>query len=112
MKNDNKVLASGIDSLSLAINVNWKDESFFNYLEEMKAMAVQWQNVCPIFLYDHEIIGLIKPYGQKGHQWIVYTNDFELTIGNWLQPKSRPSVMAYIRSEALWRAGPIGMVEL
>jgi hypothetical protein len=106
-----QVLASGIDTLVLAIDVCWKDETFFNLLEEMKTFAVQFESDHPIQFPDNVLLASIKPYGRKGYQWIVENGDFEITIGNWLQPKSRPSLMISIRSEALWRDGPREIVE-
>lgn len=107
-----KVLGSGIDSLVVAINVKWKSERFFEYLDQMKDLAVQNEQEQAIQFPDSGIFATIKPYGRKGHQWIVSNNDFELSIGNWLQPKTRPSVMATFRSEALWRIGPQECVEM
>ncbi len=106
-----KVLASGIDTLDLSIDVYWNDDSFFIYLEEMKDIAVQMENSVPIKLPGTDMIASIRSYGRKGHKWILENGDFEMTIGNWLKPKSRPSVMVHIPSEALWLKGPNGIVE-
>ena len=110
-ENEYQVLASGIDTLVLAIDVHWKDDTFFNQLEEMKALAIQFENDHPIQFPGKMLLASIKPYGRKGYQWIVENGDFEFSIGRWLKPDSRPSIMVSIRSEALWREGPLEIVE-
>jgi hypothetical protein len=110
-ENEYQVLASGIDTLFLAIDVCWKDETFFNQLEEMKTLAIEFGIDHPIQFPDNALLASIKPYGRKGYKWIVENGDFQITIGNWLKPKSRPSIMVSIRSEALWREGPQEIVE-
>lgn len=62
---------------------------------------------------DFEILwkGTIKPHGTKGYEWIITGNDFSLIIGNWDKPRSKPSVMAQISSEGLWRLGPVVAVD-
>ena len=110
-ENTFQVLASGIDTLDLSIDVHWKDETFFNILNESKTLAIELESAFPIKLPGIEILALIQPFGRKGHQWIVNAGDFDLTIGNWLKPKTRPSIMVHIHSEALWRVGPQEIVE-
>lgn len=110
-----QVLASGIDTMVLAIDATWKDESFFDYLTEMKSLAIQVGNdVAAIIRSSHgDDLWLckIKPHGSKGYEWVLEGSDYNLTIGNWLKPKSRPSIMAQIRSETLWHVGPEEAVE-
>ncbi len=104
-----QVIASGIDTLYLALDVNWRNADIFNYLEALKEQAKN---------EDKDIEGIfksrdgsaewkfnIKPHGIKGYSWILISNDYALKIGNWLKPQSRPSVMVEIRSEVLWRMG-------
>lgn len=106
-----QVLASGIDTLDLSIDVHWKDDTFFQYLEEMKSLAIQQENEYPIQFPGTEFFAVIQPYGRKGHKWIVNTGDFDMSIGDWLKPKSRPSIMLHIKSEALWREGARQLVD-
>ncbi|BDD87030.1 hypothetical protein [Desulfofustis limnaeus] len=107
-----KVLTSGIDSLYLAIDIHWENEDFFEYLREMKALAVETERDQVIQFPQSGLFSVVKPYGRKGHQWIIENNDFEMTLGDWLTPKSRPSAMVTFRSEALWRLGPHECVAL
>ncbi len=110
-----QILASGIDSLYLAIDVVWKDESFFERLTTMKKLAILEEKETAIVFRDKENQELwkctIKPHGAKGHEWILVGSEFSMTIGNWLEPKSRPSILAQIHSEALWRLNPQGAVD-
>ena len=91
------ILASGVDTLDLAIDVIWKDESFFEYLSEMKALAQQEEKEVAITLGTREgqtpLLLAIKPHGNKGHEWVLHGNDYSLTIGNWLKPKTRHKVV-------------------
>ena len=103
------VLGSGIDSLVLAIDVTWKDETFFSYLAELKTKAQTNSQDWPGEIEAEKGLGkwrfAVKAHGSEGYEWLVVSNEFALKIGNWLEPQSRPSVMAEIRSEALWRIG-------
>lgn len=109
-----QLLASGIDTLDLAINVTWQSESFFEYLTTMKDLAISEGKQAAVIIRDKNDTELwnctIKPHGAKGHEWILSGNEYNLTIGNWLEPKSRPSIIAKIHSEALWRIGVIEAV--
>ncbi|MBU4357557.1 MAG: hypothetical protein KJ822_19750 [Proteobacteria bacterium] len=104
------ILASGVDSLVLTIDVIWKDDSFFKYLASMKAIAKQEEKDVAITIGSREgrepLLLSIKPFGTKGHEWILQGDDYALTIGDWLEPKSRPGINATIRSETLWALGP------
>jgi hypothetical protein len=76
----------------------------------MKSLAIIGEDDAAVILRSHEgeelWLCIIKPFGSKGYEWILEGNDYRLTIGHWLNPKSRPSIMAEIRSETLWRIGP------
>ncbi len=70
MNENYKVLASGIDSLSLAIDIHWRHDSFANHLNKNRALSIQTaQNYSIKLSEEHEIYALIKPYGRKGHRW-------------------------------------------
>ena len=105
-----KILASGVDSLVLAIDVIWEDETFFDYLHEMKAMAKEEDTDIAVTLGDREgvapLLLSVRPFGSDGYEWLLQGSDYTLKIGKWLEPKSRPSIMAQIHSEALWSLGP------
>jgi len=111
-----QILASGIDTLVLAIDVIWGNESFFEYLAEMKSLSIKDDKDTAIIIRnqnDHELwLCSIKPHGSKGYEWILTGSEFTLKIGNWLEPKSRPSIMAQIHSEILWRIGAHEAVDL
>ena len=107
-----KVLSSGVDSLDVACDIHWLNESFFEYLDYMQGLAIENEQDQTIKFPESNLFAVLKPYGRKGHKWIIQNNDFDLTIGNWLEPKSRPSAMVSIRSEALWRLGPVACVHI
>lgn len=107
-----KVLGSGIDSCDVSGEIYWENDSCFDYLHHMKALAAANDSEVAIQFPGTDLYAMLKPYGRKGHQWIITNNDFELTIGDWLEPKSRPSAMIRIRSEALWRIGPKECINL
>jgi hypothetical protein len=104
-----RVLASGLDTLVLAIDVIWHDDQFFRHLALMKEMAqldpYDGTVLCnsPDDRYDY--IMQIFPNGTSGYEWMLKNREFTLKIGNWSSPISRPSIMATIHSETLWRLG-------
>ena len=104
------VLASGVDSLDLAIDVIWQDESLFDYLQDMKALAKQEEQEIPVIIGDRggecRLLLSIKPHGSGGYEWLLHGSDYSLNIGKWLKPISRPSILAKIHSEPLWALGP------
>lgn len=109
------VLASGVDSLNITINVNWENDSFFQYLAAQKEIAKIYGGPIAVKLAGSSqvetLLFQIQPYGSKGYEWVLNGNDYSLKIGNWLEPISRPSIVAEIRSETLWALGPITAVE-
>lgn len=111
----NQILASGIDSLNLSIYIEWENESFFKYLETMKDLAIHDDKDTAIEIKSEtETLwkAMIKPHGRGGYEWIILGSEFSLLVGNWLDPQTKPSILAEIRSEALWRIGPMNMVDL
>jgi hypothetical protein len=105
-----EVLAANIDTLDLAIDVKWPDSKFIENLDAWKKYALEKGRPvgCPIKLReDREVMFNIRPNGTgTGYAYILYNKDFTLRIGSWLSPISRPSIMAQVHSEALWREGP------
>ena len=105
------ILASGIDSLNLAINVNWgtSPPALFLHLGNLKERAqengseiggsIKSANGTEIWKFT------IPPFGTKGYEWILNGKDFTFKIGSWLKPNSMPSILAEIRSETLWNLG-------
>lgn len=103
-----RVLASGIDSLYLAIDVTWADDTAFQMLAMLKADAQAKDEAVPLDLADgkSEWTALrVEPFGAKGYEWLLSGHEMALRIGNWLEPETRPSIMAEIRSETLWHFG-------
>ena len=108
--NVKNVLASGVDSLVISMNVSWKDTSIFAMLDEIKNKAIERGDDYPGEINhikpDKAWPFNVKPYGTKGYSWILTGCDFAFTIANSQEPGSRPNAMATIRSETLWRLGP------
>jgi hypothetical protein len=104
------ILASGIDSLVISMDIDWKDASLFDVLDKLKEKAKEYSHDYPGIMnhFNTEEIWpfTIKPHGTKGFSWILSGSDFTYKIANSLEPGSRPNVMIEIRSEALWRLGP------
>jgi hypothetical protein len=110
-----RVLSHGIDTLVLAINVEWADESTFETLATLKAQAKAKQEECTGLVRPKdgtaEWVYTVKPHGGDGYEWLLTSGELAMRIGKWLMPGTRPSVMVEIRSEALWMHGPVAMVE-
>jgi hypothetical protein len=108
--NVKNILASGVDSLVLSMDIEWKDSSLFTLLDEAKEQAkknsVDYQGQIKHFIPEEVWPFTIKPHGTKGFLWILSGKDFTYKIANTIKPNSRPNVMIEIRSEALWRLGP------
>jgi hypothetical protein len=108
-------LASGVDRLVLAVDFNWKDRAFFQGLEELKAEAAA--NECSMPGAINETDGQppwayqVEAFGNKGYQWLLKSPEYDLKVGNWLSPRSRPSVMIDIHSEALWIQGAVEAID-
>ena len=102
-----KPLLSGIDSLSLTIQVEWQNPDFFTLLDKAKAVAKEYETDCPLFTdTDQDVSFMVRPHGASGYTWLIHGKEYALSIGNWLAPKSRPSIKLEIRSETLWRYTP------
>jgi hypothetical protein len=103
-----KILLSGIDSLYLAIYVDWKNSDFFELLDKSKTVAKEYGCDCPLFTStDQNISFMVCPQGSKGgYTWLAHGKEYALKIGNAITAGTRPSVMVEIRSETLWRFSP------
>jgi hypothetical protein len=110
------VLASGIDSLVISMNIEWKDESVFAVLDEYKNKAIEYsvdfQGNIKHFKQEEVFPFTIKPHGTKGFSWILTGADFTYKIANSTTPNSRPNGMIEFRSEALWRLGPADVLQI
>jgi len=103
------ILASGIDSLNLALNVSWTDPGFFQHLTGLKQKAtkngLETLGSLPPGFPENAWPFVMKPYGTQGYEWLLVGQEYALKIGNWPEPQSRPSIMLEIRSETLWHLG-------
>lgn len=109
-----QTLAYGVDSLVVAIDINWTRSNLFSYLEKLKNLAKAGEGECAGVLKTEDNSDEwpfnIKAHGVRGYDWLLDGREFVLRIGNWKTPKSRPSVMAEIHCETLWRRGPTDSV--
>lgn len=102
-------LSSGIDTLVLALNVHWKNTIFFQRLKEIKDKAVSESKESPSVVHyrskNEKWIFSVQPYGVRGYEWFLQSSEWVMRVGNWIEPKSRPSIMVEISNETLWRIG-------
>ena len=110
-----KLLSSGIDTLVLAIDVDWKNCDLFDSLIEQKKRAKdQNKDIAAVMKGKDKRdkwIYSIRPFGARGYEWILKGREFNLRIGNWKESTTMPGVMVEIGSETLWRAGPINICD-
>jgi len=114
--NVNNILASGVDTLVISLNIDWRDTALFAILDEVKEKAKQYsldyaghlQHFNPEEVWPFTI----KPHGTKGFSWILIGSDFSYKIANSSAPGSRPNAMIEIRSESLWRLGPEEVIKI
>jgi len=105
-----RVMACGIDWLTLAIDVRWESKETFDRLAKLKDSAIADEADQPAQL-DMDTGSSawqfnVKPHGAGGYEWLLVSAELSMKIGNWLEPKQRPSVMVNVRSETLWTHGP------
>lgn len=105
MKAEN-IKATGIDTLVISFNGEWKNLEWFSYFSELKKTAQEASIDVPgTIKIETEWHFRMIPNGSKGFEWLLISNDFALRIGKWATSKTRPNIMAEIRSEMLWRLG-------
>jgi hypothetical protein len=103
-----KQLSSGIDTLNISFNVEWKNENFFNILSKVKKEAIDSGHELPItidYSGNESFLFSVNPYGTRGYEWLLTSKNIVLKIGKWLTPMSRPSVVCEFSSEGLWNYG-------
>lgn len=104
------LLASGIDTLYISINVEWKNKDLFEFLSGRKKLAQETRQEVNATLTpddnENKWHCFVLPNGTKGYEWILKGNEFTMKVGNWEKPKNMPSIQAEIRSETLWHLGP------
>lgn len=104
-----RFLASGIDTLYLAIDIEWASPSFFAYLDNLKQKAIEADSEVAGKMADWPFV--MRPFGRRGYEWLLDGAEYSFRVGDWEKPQSRPSVMLEIRSETLWHHGPRVAVE-
>jgi hypothetical protein len=107
---DFKVLASGIDTLYLSFDVVWPENSaFFSSLAEAKEKAKLIDSDVPLtFQLENSSVWKfnIKKTGSKGgYEWLLMNKEYALKISSATSPKSKPNLIAELRSETLWSNG-------
>jgi len=53
----------------------------------------------------------VSAFGKDGYQWLLTSPEFCVKLGDWTQPRSRPSAMIEISSEALWMQGVVEVID-
>jgi len=110
-----RVLASGIDSLTLAVELQWADDQAFRRLAELKEEAKKQVEDEPITVAVGEGTAaarfVVKPHGSNGYEWLLVGKEMAIKLGSWLEAKQRPSAMVDLRAELLWTHGPDAAVE-
>ncbi len=109
MSEECRVLASGVDTLYVSFDLMWEQTDFLDLLRDVKERAVENEREGELWLGVGEgkdgWAANVKPFGVQGYEWLLTSADFNIRIGNWLEPSSRPSARVEISSEALWRMG-------
>ena len=108
-------LSSGVDKLTLAVDLHWHKTAFFAALDQLKQEAVVKECPMPGILQstNHGITWAyqVSPFGKEGYRWLLTSPEFAIKLGNWTTPRSRPSAMIDISSEALWMNGVVESVD-
>lgn len=89
-----RVLASGIDSLSVSMQVEWLDFGLFETLAKLKAAAKSNHDDQPGIINPGfgavPWLFAVSPSGSKGYEWILNGREMTMKIGNWTELKQRP----------------------
>lgn len=107
------VLASGIDTLVLAVDLSFTKDDAFELLATLKRKAkmdkedatgkVQPAN-------DDAWLFTIKRFGKDGYEWLLNSCELSMSLSASAEPGPRPNAMVHFSSEALWHQGPEGCV--
>ena len=102
-------LSSGVDKLVLAVDLQWRGSEFFKTLDQLKENAIAQGCSMPGFLHspEHGVTWAyqVSQFGKEGYQWLLTSPEYAMKLGNWPQPRSRPSAMIEISSLSLWMQG-------
>ena len=110
---EGRVLASGVDSLYITSDVFWRNDSFFKLLATLKEEAAAKRCLMPSLLKGEgfEWAFGVEGFGKDGYEWVLKSAEYEVRIGNWMSPCSRPSIWIRIHSQTLWLYGVIEAID-
>ncbi|WP_299983173.1 hypothetical protein [Desulfobacula sp.] len=110
-----KIVASGVDSLSLSLIPGWRNTSTLEYLAGLKEKAqiendivegvLKPDNDCEPWKFN------IRSHGVRAYSYLLDGKDYFIKIFNSVKPAQRPGITIEIRSETLWANGPVHAVE-
>jgi len=108
-----RVLAAGFDTLNVAIDLRWHQCEFFNYLHSIKEQALGQEVALQgnVDVNGFQWIFNVEPYGMRGYAYILRNSDYLIKLGAWTEPKSRPSALVEVRSQALWACGEADCID-
>jgi hypothetical protein len=106
---DYSILCSGIDTLVLTFYVTWKDESIFDYLENLKKNAQilgeELEGKLGNEGFEDIWMFKIQTHGSRGYAYILKANDYTLKLARKQNLGTMPNAVVEIRSETLWTLG-------
>ena len=109
-----RILAGGVDSFYVSVQVEWPTDRQFRLLEALKTIAKASNSDQAARLTlggkTSDWLFAVKPHGKDGYEWLLTGRELSMKIGNWSRPKQRPSVLSKFRAEALWLHGADAMV--
>jgi hypothetical protein len=104
-----KALLSGVDSMVLALDLRWRGDKFFQTLEALQQEARSRKCPVPGQLQTkdqaHALMYEVLEHGADGYRWILDSPEWNIKLGAWLQPQSRPSAIVRLYSDGLWLHG-------
>ncbi|WP_428389937.1 hypothetical protein [Mucisphaera sp.] len=109
-----RVLASGLDTLYLSLQVRWIDQTFLERLDDLKKQARAEHRSIPVVMpADDQAKATfdLSENGVSGYAYLLRSRSLVLKVGGWIEPGSRPSVVIEIGSEALWHHTPQEIVD-
>lgn len=111
-----RVLASGIDTLNLSLNVTWESKDYFDRLNDYKEEAQKRNRKVPVALPTEDPATALHlnmhPRGVGGYNWLLSSRDFALRVLNRDVAAQRPNIMVEIKAEPLWQLGPFAACEM
>lgn len=102
-----KVCATGIDTLRLAVYVEWGSSGFPEQLGEMKEKAKREGKEVPGRIEANpEFAFSVQSHGSRGgFEFLLLGRDMKWSVGRFGPDQDRPNLMVDFSSEVLWRRG-------